>query len=52
MGLNILFADYLHSQRRVKKLDANVYVYNNDYIGAASFNIFVRVACSLMCTVR
>lgn len=33
--------DYRHSQEKVHRLNPHVYVYNNDIIGAASYNIFV-----------
>ncbi|KAK4619704.1 hypothetical protein CLAFUW4_11299 [Fulvia fulva] len=36
-------SDMLDAQDFVKGLDHNVYVYNNDYIGVASFNIFAGV---------
>lgn len=36
-------ADYIDEQDFVKRLDPNAYVYNNDYIGAASYNIFAGI---------
>ncbi|KAI5361016.1 hypothetical protein Slin14017_G091910 [Septoria linicola] len=36
-------SDYVDSQKYVAQLDETVYVYNNDYIGAASYNIFAGV---------
>ncbi|KAF2209501.1 hypothetical protein CERZMDRAFT_46797 [Cercospora zeae-maydis SCOH1-5] len=33
-------SDYIDSQNLVAQLDPRVYVFNNDYIGAASYNIF------------
>lgn len=35
--------DYIDAQKFVKGLDQRVYVYNNDYVGVASYNIFAGV---------
>jgi len=36
-------SDYIDAQNFVKGLDRRVYVYNNDYVGVASYNIFAGV---------
>ncbi|EMC92835.1 hypothetical protein BAUCODRAFT_37746 [Baudoinia panamericana UAMH 10762] len=36
-------SDYIDQQRRIQTIDHRAYVYNNDYIGAASYNIFAGV---------
>lgn len=36
-------ADYVDEQKLVQKLNPSAYNYNNDYVGAASFNIFAGV---------
>lgn len=41
--MELLFSDYIDAQDFVKRLDRRVYVYNNDYIGVASYNIFAGV---------
>lgn len=35
--------DYIDQQRLVQVLDNRTYVYNNDYVGVASYNIFAGV---------
>ncbi|SMQ48377.1 unnamed protein product [Zymoseptoria tritici ST99CH_3D7] len=40
--------DYIHSQRKVASLDANVYVYNNDFVGPAAFDIPAGVFVSFI----
>lgn len=35
--------DYVDSQKYVAALDDRVYVYNNDFVGVASFNIFAGI---------
>lgn len=35
--------DYIDEQKHVHSLNPNAYVYNNDYVGAASYNIFAGV---------
>jgi uncharacterized membrane protein len=39
-----LCLDYLDQQDAIEKQHPGVSVYNNDFIGAASYNIFVGVA--------
>ncbi|CAG5137869.1 uncharacterized protein ALTATR162_LOCUS234 [Alternaria atra] len=36
-------SDYVDQQKFVSKLDRNVTVHNNDYVGIASYNIFVGI---------
>ncbi|KAK4547538.1 hypothetical protein LTR36_000495 [Oleoguttula mirabilis] len=36
-------SDYIDEQKFVHRLNPNAYVYNNDYVGAASYNIFAGV---------
>ncbi|KAK0625627.1 hypothetical protein DIS24_g11058 [Lasiodiplodia hormozganensis] len=42
LGTAVL-SDYIDQQRLVAKLNHDAYVYNNDYVGAGSYNIFVGV---------
>lgn len=39
----ILIADYIDQQSFIEKADLNASVYNNDFVGAFSYNIFVGV---------
>ncbi|PPJ55915.1 hypothetical protein CBER1_03771 [Cercospora berteroae] len=41
-------SDYVNSQKLVAKLDPHVYIINNDYIGAASFNIFSGILVAVI----
>lgn len=36
-------ADYNDEQRKVHRLDGNAHVHNDDYVGAASYNIFAGI---------
>lgn len=36
-------SDYVDQQKRIYSLDGNAYEYNNDFIGAASYNIFAGI---------
>ncbi|KAL1634278.1 hypothetical protein SLS58_010720 [Diplodia intermedia] len=42
LGTAVL-SDYIDQQRLVARQNPRAYVYNNDYVGAASYNIFVGI---------
>lgn len=40
--------DYLDQQDDIQNHHPGIYVYNNDFIGAASYNIFVGIAVAFI----
>ncbi|KAK0936188.1 hypothetical protein LTR29_012198 [Friedmanniomyces endolithicus] len=40
--------DYINLARRIRTLDGTAHVYNEDYVGVASYNIFAGVFAALI----